>query len=146
MHGYPPTIDATDVVPLVLRSWDNSFQSIPSNRIALAERGWGLLTYSLLDSEHVPDICVSHNSRLLKTEKHMLMCGINPMTPLQVHTSTPTSATILDNIINQRKRQLELNDSDCLKKPKKTVEDNWENAKKISAGVVFFNRPGLSRP
>ena len=73
LHGYPPTIHATDIVPLVLRSWENSFQSIPSNRIPLSERGWRPLTYSLLDSEHIHDIRVSHNSRLVKAERYMLM-------------------------------------------------------------------------
>jgi hypothetical protein len=42
-------IERHDVVGLVQRAWEHSFDWVDSNKKAIAERGWNPLTYNLLD-------------------------------------------------------------------------------------------------
>ena len=42
-------IEKHDVVGLVHRCWNKSFQRVDSNKRATSERGWNPLTYNLLD-------------------------------------------------------------------------------------------------
>ncbi len=45
----PCKLEKQDIVGLVHRSWNDSFTKVESNRLAIRNRGWGALTYNLLD-------------------------------------------------------------------------------------------------
>jgi hypothetical protein len=46
--GLVGTIEKTDIVSLVSCAWNQSFARVASNQKAVAERGWGPLSYNLL--------------------------------------------------------------------------------------------------
>ena len=44
----PPSLVATDIIPLVNKAWSDSFSRIEKNKKAIAERGWGPCNRNLL--------------------------------------------------------------------------------------------------
>ena len=46
---YDCKIEQHDIVGVVHHSWNQSFAKVEGNKKAIAERGWGPLTYNLLD-------------------------------------------------------------------------------------------------
>ena len=51
--GLPPTITKNDIVPLCNRAFAKSFTGVPSNRHAIADRGWNTLNQDLLFNTEV---------------------------------------------------------------------------------------------
>ena len=51
--GLPPTITKTNIVPLCNRAFAKSFAEVPSNRHAIADRGWNPLNRAFLFNTEV---------------------------------------------------------------------------------------------
>ena len=51
--GLPPTITKTDIVSLCNRAFAKSFAEVPSNKHAIADRGWNPLNRALLFNTEV---------------------------------------------------------------------------------------------
>ena len=51
--GLPLTTNKTDIIPLCNRAFANYFAEVPSNRHAIADRGWNPLNRDLLFNTEV---------------------------------------------------------------------------------------------
>jgi len=96
-------IERHDVVGLVQRAWEHSFDWVDSNKKAIAERGWNPLTYNLLDDPELyrekSDVAV--NNAYLLASLH----GKENVDPTNLNFSQGIAKTMMDKIIDHKVRE-----------------------------------------
>ncbi len=104
----PFRIERHDAVGLTLRAWNQSFARVESNKKAVAERGWGPLTYNLLD--HPELTRKQDNTAVLRAYQlaHQLH-GKEIVDPATLNIDVGPSRTAMDNIVEHRIRTRAIN-------------------------------------
>jgi len=125
--GVIGTIEKTDIVGLVTCAWNQSFARVASNKKAVAERGWGPLTYNLLLH---PEINLDKNS-----QSKMQHSNIDPS---ELNFTKGISGSLTEKIVLFRAREAARtgeNATEMLLQRKKTAEEAIAKGRRLTAGL-----------
>ena len=96
-------IERHDIVGLVHYAWEKSFARVRNNKKATAVRGWGPLTYNLLDSE---ELRRKKNCKQLNSAYDLCkISGQSSGDPLALNSDTGLAGTMMDKIVDFKVRQ-----------------------------------------
>jgi len=104
----PFRIERHDAVGLTLRAWNQSFARVESNKKAVAERGWGPLTYNLLDH---PELTRKQDNKAIVRAYQLAhqLHGKEIVDPATLNIDVGPSRTAMDNIVEHRIRTRAIN-------------------------------------
>ena len=54
---------AWDIIPIVRKAWEKSFGVVESNKKSLAERGWNMLNYALLQHPFLKNVSLVESNK-----------------------------------------------------------------------------------
>jgi len=91
---YPCKIEKHNIVGLDHRAWNESFTQLESNRTAISERGWGPLTYNLLDHNELK--WAKKNKAVQIAYEQSVLSGATPRDPNELNLSQGLARTIMD--------------------------------------------------
>ena len=103
----PFRIERHDAVGLTHRAWNHSFARVDSNKKAVVERGWGPLTYNLLDNEELTR--KKDNKAVSSAYQLALLHGKENVDPSILKFDAGTSKTVMDRIVESKIRDRALN-------------------------------------
>jgi hypothetical protein len=103
----PFRIERHDAVRLTHRAWNHSFARVDSNKKAVVERGWGPLTYNLLDNEELTR--KKDNKAVSSAYQLALLHGKENVDPSILNFDAGTSKTVMDRIVESKIRDRALN-------------------------------------
>jgi len=114
-----------------------SFANIVTNKIAIADRGWNPLTRVLLDHPELKN--TKNKSAIHEAYSQCMLSGVLPMEKENINFDEGASKTFLDKIVDHevRKRARQTALSERKEELRAQAVANFNNATKITAGVVF---------
>jgi hypothetical protein len=134
----PFRIERHDAVGLTLHAWNVSFARVESNKKAVAERGWGPLTYNLLD--HPELTRKQDNTAVLRAYQlaHQLH-GKEIVDPATLNLDVGPSRTAMDNIVEHRIRTRALNcaRADQAEEIQAKRMEVFNTCLRMTAGIAF---------
>ena len=96
-------IERHDIVGLVHYAWEKSFARVRNNKKATAVRGWGPLTYNLLDSE---ELRREKNRNPVNSAYDLCkIAGHSSGDPLAFNFDNGLAGTMMDKIVDFKVRQ-----------------------------------------
>mmetsp|Transcript_8799 Transcript_8799/g.12803 ORF Transcript_8799/g.12803 Transcript_8799/m.12803 type:complete len:342 (+) Transcript_8799:694-1719(+) len=135
--GLPMRVERHDIVGIVHRAWLKSFANIETNKQAVADRGWNPLTRNLLDHPELKN--TKNRSAIQEAYSQCLLTGVLPMEKENINLEEGASKTFFDKIVDNELRQRARNKAltDRKEEIRLRAVDTYNNATKITAGVVF---------
>jgi len=118
-------MEKTDIVGLVTYAWEQSFSRWKSNKKAVAERGWGPLSYSILLH---PEI----NSA---KKEYMLTSDVKPD---ELNLMTKSPGTLMNKIVtfhNREAARTRENAAEIFCQRTKTAQDAIDKGRGLTAGL-----------
>ena len=100
-----PSLVPTDIIPLVNIAWDLSFQRVPQNRKAIAERGWGPLNRNLLLYKEIQDTMTKSERETFA--EHIITSP--PMNSVDISTDNSTISDLTNLNLSQTQQPKILN-------------------------------------
>jgi hypothetical protein len=136
----PCKLERQDIVGLVHRAWNESFAIVENNKKAIRNRGWGPLTYNILDH---PELQQQKKNRII--EAAYITCAMNGMAPLDpngLNLKDGISGTLLENLMEQMQRQRARNTAlrDNEEDIRQEHLNNYERSTRMTAGIAFNAR------
>ena len=96
----PSKIEKHDIIGLVHHAWNESFQNVKSNKTAIQERGWGPLTFNLLDHPELKK--EKMNNAVSDAYNCCSLQGVQPFALEDLSMTDRLARTLLDKIIDQK--------------------------------------------
>ena len=95
-----PSIQSTDIIPIINYAWDRSFARIEQSKKAISDRGWAPLNYNLLTHEQIiPTMTKSEAIEL----RSMMKIGSNNGSTQQSSTTSIMHSTSLSDLTDDVK-------------------------------------------
>ena len=117
-----------------------SFARVKSKKTAIAERGWGPLTYNLLDHDELKR--KKNNSKVQLPYEQSQLSGIPPSATHEINLSDGLAGTIMDQIVEQKIYECARNETLTQRQGElvAAAQQTFNNAVKMTAGVSFKAR------
>jgi len=130
-------IERHDIVGLVHYAWEKSFARVRNNKKATAVRGWGPLTYNLLDSE---ELRREKNRNPVNSAYDLCkIAGHSSGDPLALNFDNGLAGTMMDKIVDFKVRQQALETARAENAAEIIAHrrEKFEKCSTLTAGVCF---------